>query len=153
MNIPSLNLQKINSSDSNPHKVYTVAPAQNFKQQSQDTNSARSQTLFDRASFQQIKQVGLILPQSEQVDNIPEMIKIREENIRRQQEAEQWNLQLELSQNKVSPRTYQIKQINLEAWVTKEREKVHQMMPKQKAVEKEWEKTEQYMRNAYYDFD
>ena len=51
MNIPSLNLQKINSSDSNPHKVYTVAPAKNFKQQSQDTNSARSQTLFDRASF------------------------------------------------------------------------------------------------------
>jgi len=28
MNIPSLNLQKINSSDSNPHKAYTVAPPQ-----------------------------------------------------------------------------------------------------------------------------
>jgi len=30
--------------------------------------------LFDRGSFQQIKQTGIILPQQEQVENIPEMI-------------------------------------------------------------------------------
>ncbi len=86
---------------------------------------------------------------AEQVDNIPEMIKIREESIRRQQESEQKSLQLQLSQNKVSPRTYQLKSKEIEVWVTNERDKVNQLIPKQKAVDKEWEKTEQYMRNAY----
>jgi hypothetical protein len=42
-----------------------------------------------------------------------------------------------------------MRQRDLEIWVTKEREKNNLLLPKQKAVEKEWEKTEQYMRNAY----
>ena len=49
----------------------------------------------------------------------------------------------------MSPRTYHQKQRDLEIWVTKEREKVHSQVSKQNAVDKEWERTEQYLKNAY----
>jgi hypothetical protein len=55
---------------------------------------------------------------------IPELIKIREEALKLREEQEKTKLQQQFEHNKVSPRTFQRKQRELEVWVTKEQEKI-----------------------------
>ena len=53
----------------------------------------------------------------------------------------------------MSPRTYTLKSKEIEVWATKEKEEAKKMISKQKAIEKEWERTEQYIKNAQQDQD
>ena len=80
--------------------------------------------------------------------SLPELIKVREEAIQYRQIQEQNFLAQEFSQNKFSPRTYKIKQRELETWVTKEREEVKKT---KKVFEQEWEKTAKIINSTSKD--
>ena len=73
--IPSLDLQKINSSE---------APQQPAKHQ--DASSARSASIFDRDAFSQFKTDNLV-PKDD--GSLPELIKVREEAIVYRERKEQ----------------------------------------------------------------
>lgn len=54
----------------------------------------------------------------------PELMRIREQDLKLRQEQESKRLQQQLSQNKVSPRTFKQKSLELEVWVTKEQNQI-----------------------------
>ena len=71
------------------------------------------------------------------------MLKIREEIITRKEESEKHLLKQQLKAEELTPRTYKSKKIELERWVTKEKEEVKKS---RKRFEEEFQKT-QHMIN------
>jgi hypothetical protein len=71
------------------------------------------------------------------------MLKIREEIITRKEESEKHFLKQQLKAEELTPRTYKSKKIELERWVTKEKEEVKKS---RKRFEEEFQKT-QHMIN------
>lgn len=55
---------------------------------------------------------------------MPELIRIREEAVRQQEQKEKQSLQKELDRNKISPRTFEKKQRAIETWVSVQSDKL-----------------------------
>jgi hypothetical protein len=68
----------------------------------------------------------------------PDMLQMREEIIKRKSESDHRLLSQRLKAKEVSPRTYAIEKINIEKWVTKEKEEVKLS---RKRYEEEFKKT------------
>jgi uncharacterized protein with PIN domain len=77
------------------------------------------------------------------LQNFPEMLKILEEIIKRKEETEKHLLNQQLKAQELTPRRYESKKIELERWVTKEKEEVKRS---RKMFEQEFHKT-QHMIN------
>ena len=58
------------------------------------------------------------------VNDFPEMIKLREKAISHRQRQEESKITTMYKQKQISPRTYDIKRKELEVWVDKEKEEV-----------------------------
>jgi len=84
MNIPSLNLQKINSAEAQANPYGSQKPEKGGL-----SRSDRSTNIFDHNTFQHSNKP--LLPQDEMSD-LPELIKIREAAIREQEQQEQRQL-------------------------------------------------------------
>ncbi len=70
-----------------------------------------------------------------QLMNFPEMLRFREEIITKKEETEKRLLSQQLKAEEFSPRTYKMKTLELEKWVTKEQEEVKKS---RKKFEKEY---------------
>lgn len=143
MNIPSLNLQKINSADSQTNPYVDPKPHQGGL-----SHSARSSSIFDHNTFQHSNKP--LLPQDDIA--LPELIKIREEAIKQQEEQEQKKLQHQLDNQRVSPRTFQRKQLELEVWVTKETKKITKAKETFES-DKVKDRQDQYLKNVHQDYE
>ena len=66
------------------------------------------------------------------------MLEIREEAIKYREKTEKKFMKNMLQAKKVSPRTYERKRLELETWVTKEKEEIRRT---KKVFEEQWAKT------------
>ncbi len=141
VNIPNLDLKKINSSDATPAEQLPADTQLNPGA----VSSARSTSIFDRDTFAHYKGSSL-KPRDD--GSIPELVRVREEAIQKKKLHCEAQLSEEFRQNKFSPRTYKVKQRELETWVTKEREDIKQI---KKNVAQEWEKTASIISSTQQD--
>jgi hypothetical protein len=87
-------------------------------------STVAAKTLFERHSFQDLKEANPHLMDQFNLQNFPEMLHIREEIIKKKEETERHLLKQQLKAEELTPRTYKSKKIELEKWVTKEKEEV-----------------------------
>ena len=99
------------------------------------TSSHRS--IFERNSFQDMLTKHGVQEEFN-INNYPEMLRIREEAIGFREKMEQKYINKMFKQKQLSPTTYKKKQKELEVWVTKEREEVKKT---KKVFEEELQKT------------
>ena len=96
--------------------------------QKQQGDTGRSQnSIFDRVDFRDSLKEHALLPSEKEVQNMPELIKIREEAVRQQEQKERQSLQKELDRNKISPRTFEKKQRAIETWVSVQSDKLSKL--------------------------
>jgi hypothetical protein len=100
-------------------------------------------TLFERHAFQDLKESNPHLMEQFNLQNFPEMLHIREEIIKKKEETERHLLKQQLKAEELTPRTYKSKKLELERWVTKEKEEVKKS---RRRYEEEFQKT-QHMIN------
>lgn len=77
------------------------------------------------------------------LENYPEMLKMRELAIQMKEKSERKLLKQMHKSNQMSPRTYQLKRKDLEIWVTKEQDEVKRT---RKVFEEEWLKTQNIIK-------
>lgn len=133
--VPLLNLSSLANVDK---------PAIHLHEERKHESTVAPKTLFERHAFQDLKESNPhLLEQFNPLQNFPEMLKIREEIITRKEESEKHLLKQQLKAEELTPRTYKSKKIELERWVTKEKEEVKKS---RKRFEEEFQKT-QHMIN------
>ena len=93
-----------------------------------------ARSLFERNSFQDFSQ-KLNNGETFNVNNYPEMIKMREDAIKFREAEEQKLLQKMVKTKQMSPRTYDLRRKELETWVSKEKEDVKNT---KKVFEEQW---------------
>lgn len=79
-------------------------------------------------------------------------MKIREKSIKMREEQEQKKLQQQLDHNKVSPRTFNRKKLELESWVTIETNKIKKEKESYEG-HRQRDRNEQYLLNVHQDFE
>ncbi|EWS76043.1 IQ calmodulin-binding motif protein (macronuclear) [Tetrahymena thermophila SB210] len=87
-------------------------------------NNNSTSSIFDKDSFKEFTEKKLKQIMSE--DNIDEILKLREQALEMRHKSQMHAMNQMLSENHVSPRTYDNKKIELETWVKKEKEEIHQ---------------------------
>ncbi|KAL4475423.1 hypothetical protein ABPG72_022058 [Tetrahymena utriculariae] len=101
------------SSQGNPHS-----------NNNEKINNNSTSSIFDKDSFKEFTEKKLKQIMSE--DNIDEILKLREQALEMRHKSQMHAMNQMLSENHVSPRTYDNKKIELETWVKKEKEEIHQ---------------------------
>lgn len=89
---------------------------------------------------------GKLAPEDFNPEDYPKMLKAREEAILYREKSTQKYIKKMYTQNKISPRTFKRKNLELEQWVTKEKEEVRKT---KKKFEKEWQKTAKMMHYTH----
>jgi len=92
-----------------------------------------------------MEKMGVSSPEDFNVENYPEMLKIREKAILYRQKTEEKYINKMLRQNQISPRTHNMKHKELEIWVSNEQAEVKET---KKVFEAEWQKTAKIMNHA-----
>lgn len=80
-----------------------------------------------------------------QIQNYPELLRIREEIIKRKEESEKNLLKNLLRAQELTPRTYNKKRLEIEKWVTKEKDDVNKS---RKRFEEETLKTQKMIEEV-----
>jgi len=151
--IPVLDLDKIqretkprrqpqnNNFLTNPLAVKTADHAADH-----DAPVSTSRSIFTRNTFRDfMEKMGVSSPEDFNVENYPEMLKIREKAILYRQKTEEKYINKMLRQNQISPRTHNMKHKELEIWVSNEQAEVKET---KKVFEAEWQKTAKIMNHA-----
>ena len=84
-------------------------------------------------------------PNDLKIEDFSSLQKTTEELIAKREKSQQRKLNKEFNLKKISPRTHQRKNLELEQWVVKEKEEVKKT---KKKFEKEWQKT-RYLEQQY----
>ena len=107
-----------------------------------DPENSTSRSIFERNTFRQFTGPGKLAPEDFNPEEYPKMLKIREEAIAYREKTTLKYINKMFNQNKISPRTFKRKNLELEQWVTKEKDEVKKT---KKKFEKEWQKTAKMM--------
>ena len=113
-----------------------------------DGTSQSSNSLFDRNAFQQYSQKKLqhIMQDSEH----SKLIKFREEYLKYKEKKERRHIKKLFKQNEFSPRTFQLKQKQIDRWVQVQQQEIEKT--KSTFIE-EWEKTIQMIEDTQKNVD
>lgn len=162
-NIPNLPLHKLNSPVNEKKKTeqqLLKVPASVSGRPINPQLSARShngghdvstqRSIFERNTFRQFVGPGKLAPEEFNPENYPKMIKIREEAIAYREKATQKQINKMYSSKQISPRTFKRKNLELEHWVTKEKEEVKKT---KKVFEEEWQKTANMIQHTQQNYD
>lgn len=95
-----------------------------------DPECSTSRSIFERNTFRQFIGPGKLAPEDFNPEDYPKMLKIREEAIAYREKTTQKQINKMYNQNKISPRTFKRKNLELDKWVTKEKEEVQKTKKK-----------------------
>jgi hypothetical protein len=89
------------------------------------TESLATSSIFDRPTFKEF--TAKKMKQIVKKENIQNLLKMREQTLEIRHQTQVEYMKHMLASQKVSPRTFQVKSRELEKWVTREREDLHQI--------------------------
>ena len=117
-----------------------------------DGAQSTGRSIFERNTFREFfsKQDGKLAPEEISSENYPRLLKIREDAIAYQHKKTLKQIDSQLKNSQISPRTFQRKNIELESWVTAEQEEVKKT---KKAFEEEWTKTTKMLANSSKNYE
>jgi hypothetical protein len=84
----------------------------------QSETERSNSSIFAHPNFREQLMKHPINPSHEQIQSIPELLKIHEEALRKKKEEDLGQLQIEFDNNLVTPRTFQRKHEAIECWVS-----------------------------------
>ncbi|EAR82444.2 IQ calmodulin-binding motif protein (macronuclear) [Tetrahymena thermophila SB210] len=117
----------------------------NTDSEENEDGSSATGSLFEEAPFlvfyQKYREVM-------KTDSINQILKFREQALIKRHNIEEKNLKKNLEINRISPRTYDIKRLELEKMVTKEREQIHKT---RQDIERTWNQTAQTIARTQRD--
>ena len=79
-------------------------------------------SIFQRDTFRQFMGPGKFRPEDLNPEDYPKMLKVREEAIQFYEKSQQKSIKREYDQKIISPRTFKRKNLELDQWVSKEKE-------------------------------